>query len=54
MVILDTPQDIILQITITPVQYRSGGIINYQINSYFWDKLLKSFHKDVNLILGPM
>ena len=37
----------------TPVQYRSGRIINYQINSYFWNKLLKSFHRDMNLILGP-
>ena len=56
MVVLDTPQGIILYIyiyiyiyiAITPVQYRSGRIVN----SYFWDKLLKSFHKDMNLILG--
>ena len=53
MVVLDISQDIILEITITPVQYRSGKIINYQINSYFWNKLLKSFYKDMNLILGP-
>ena len=54
MVVLDTPQGIILYIYIyiasTPVQYRSGRIVN----SYFWDKLLKSFHKDMNLILGTM
>ena len=52
MVVLDTPQGIILYIyiyiAITLVQYRSGRIAN----SYFWDKLLKSFHKDMNLILG--
>ena len=43
---------IYIYIASTPVQCRSGRIINYQINSYFWDKLLKSFHKDMNLILG--
>ena len=52
MVVLDTPQGIILYIYIyiasTPVQYRRGRIVN----SYFWDKLLKSFHNDMNLILG--
>ena len=53
MVVLDTPQDIILYIYIytasTLVQYHSGKIVN----SYFWDKLLKLFKKDMNLILGP-
>ena len=55
MVVLDTPQGIILYIYIyiyiasTPVQYRSGRIVN----SYFWDKHLKLFQKDMNLILGP-
>ena len=53
MVVLDTPQGIILYIYIyiasTPIQYRSGRIVN----SYFWDKLLKSFLKDMDLILGP-
>ena len=51
MVVLDTPEGIILYIYIasTPIQYRSGRIVN----SYFWDKLLKSFHNDMNLILGP-
>ena len=53
MVVLDTPQGIILYIYIyiasTPVQYRSGGIVN----SYFWNKLLKLFQKDMNLIIGP-
>ena len=48
MVVLDTPQDrsgriifvdTFLWITTTPVQYRSGRIINYQINSKFWDKI---------------
>ena len=53
MVVLDKPQGIILYIYIyiasTPVQYRSGRIVN----SHFWDKLLKLFQKDINLILGP-
>ena len=53
MVVLDTPQGIILYIYIyiasTPVQYCNGKIVN----SYFWDKLLKLFQKDMNLILGP-
>ena len=57
MVVLDTPQGIILYIYIyiyiyiasPPVQYRSGRIVN----SYFWDKLLKLFQKDMNLILDP-
>ena len=51
MDVLDTPLGIILYIYIasTPVQYHSGRIVN----SYFWDKLLKSFHKDMNLIIGP-
>ena len=53
MVVLDKPQGIILYIYIyiasTPVQYRSGRIVNL----YFWDKLLNSFLKDMNLILGP-
>ena len=52
MVVLDTPQGIILYIYIyiasTPVQYRSGRTVN----SHFWDKLLKSFLKDMNLIIG--
>ena len=52
MVVLDTPQGIIyiyIYIAITSVQYRNGRIVN----SYFWDKLLKSFLKDMDLILGP-
>ena len=51
MVVLDTPQGIYIYIYIasTPVQYRSGRIVN----SYFWDKLLKLFKKDMNLIIGP-
>ena len=53
MVVLDTPQGIILYIYIyiasTPIQYRSGSIVN----SYFGDKLLKLFQKDMNLILDP-
>ena len=39
MVVLDTPQGIIIYIYIasTLVQYHSGRIINYQINSYEFD-----------------
>ena len=54
MVVLDTPQDIILYIASTPIQYHSGRIIRLLDNSYFWDKLVKSSHKDMNLIIGPM
>ena len=30
------------------------GLSNYLINSYFWDKLEKLSHKNMNLILDPM